>query len=104
MIEHLQGICVSNHTIDILDPQDKMQVMHTEHDYIFQYIWAIEEAQQQAARVGMSITYAKLFMISKKVMRATQRFPTTNDKWEELGISTQTWGKWKDMYKKSEKL
>ena len=36
MIDHLQGICVGNHEIDILDLQDKMQVMHTEHDLIAQ--------------------------------------------------------------------
>ena len=32
MLEHLQGICVGNHAIDILDHPKKMRVMHTEHD------------------------------------------------------------------------
>ena len=34
MLEHLQGICVGNYAIDILDLQDKIQVMHTDHDSI----------------------------------------------------------------------
>ena len=55
--------------------------MYTQHDTIDQYIQALEEAQQQAARVGMPITDATLVMIATKVMLATQRFPTTNDKW-----------------------
>ena len=42
MIEHLQGICVGNHSIDILELQDKVRVMHTEHDSITQYIQALE--------------------------------------------------------------
>ena len=85
MLEHLQGICVGNHAIEILDLQDKMRVMHTKHDSISQYIRELEEAQKQAARAGMPITDATLVMIATKAMLATQRFPTTNEKWEELG-------------------
>ena len=36
IMEHLQGICVDNHAIVILDLQDKMRVMHEEHDSIDQ--------------------------------------------------------------------
>ena len=82
MLEHLQGICVGNHAIDILDLQDKIRVMHTEHDSIAQYVRALEEAQQQAARAGMPITDATLVMIATKAMLATQLLPTTNNKWE----------------------
>ena len=81
MLDHLQGICVGNHAIDILDLQDKMWFMYTQHDTIDQYIQALEEAQQQAARVGMPITDATLFMIATKEILATQSFPTTNKKW-----------------------
>ena len=80
-----------------------MRVMHTEHDSIDQYIRALEEAQQQDARVGMPITDATLFMIKTKAMLANQRFTTTRNKWEELGRSAQKWGKWKEIYKKAEK-
>ena len=101
MIEHLQGICVGNHAIGILDLQDKMRVIHTEHDSISQYIRALEEAQQQVARAGMPITDETLVMIAKNMMLATQRLPTTNKKWEDIGIYAQMWGKWKELYKKS---
>ena len=90
MLEHLQGICVGNHAITILDLQDKMRVMHIEHGSIAQYIRAPEEVQQQATRAGMTITDETLFMITTKVMLATQQFPTTNKKLEELGRSAQT--------------
>ena len=70
---------------------------------IAQYIRALEEAQQQATRASMPITDATLAMISTKAMLASQRFPTTNDKWEELGKSSQTWGKCKELYKKAYK-
>ena len=46
---------------------------------------------------------ATLLMIATKVMLATNRLPKTNNKWEELGRSAQTWGKWKEQYKKAEK-
>ena len=103
MIEHLQGICVGNHAIDILDLQDKMRFMHIEHYSIAQYIWALKEAQQQSERAGMPIMDATLYMIATKLMLVTQQFPETNDKWEELGRSDQTWGKWKELYKKVDK-
>ena len=51
----------------------------------------------------MTITYATLVMIATMTMLATQRFPTTNEKWEELGRYAQTWGKLKELYKKAEK-
>ena len=75
--------------------------MHTEHELIAQYIRALEEAQQQSARAGITITDATLVMIFTKAILATQRFPTTNKIWEELRRSAQTWGKWKDLYKKA---
>ena len=103
MLEHLQGICVGNHAIGILDLQDKMWVMHTEHDLIDQYNRALEEAQKQAAGARMSITDATLVMISTKTMIATHQFPTTNEKWDDLGRSAQTWGKCKKLYKKLKK-
>ena len=77
--------------------------MHTEHDSIDQYIRALKEAHQQAAISGMSITDAKIVMIATKTMLVTHRSPTTNEKWKDIGRSTNKWGKWKDMYKKVEK-
>ena len=77
--------------------------MHTEHDSIAQYIRALEEAQQQAARAGMPITDTTLVTIAMKAILATRQLPTTNEKWEELGRSAQMWCKWKDLYKKADK-
>ena len=71
--------------------------MHTDHEYIAQYIRALEEVQYQSTRAGMPITDTTLVMIATKAMLATQRFSTTNDKWEELGRYVQTWGKWKEL-------
>ena len=42
-------------------------------------------------------------MIASKEMLATQRFPTTNNKWGELRRYVHTWGKWKELYKKADK-
>ena len=77
--------------------------MHTENDSIAQCIRAPKEAHKQAARVGMPIKYATLVTIAIKLMLATQRFPTTNKKWEDLGRSAHMWGKWKEMYKNQRK-
>ena len=77
--------------------------MHTEHDSIAQYIWALKEAQQQDSGAIMPITDTTLVMISTKSMLETQWFPTAENKWEELGRSAQTWGKWKELYRKSDK-
>ena len=103
MLEHLQVIWVINHAIYILDLQEKIRVMHTENESIAQYIWALEEAQQQAERASMLIMDSTLVMIATKAMLATQRFPTKDEKCEELGRYVQTWGKWKEMYTKGEK-
>ena len=97
ILENLQGICVGNHAINILDLQEKMRIMHTEHELIAQYVRVLDKAHQQAARSGMPITDATLVMISTKAMLATHKFPTTNDNREELGRSAQTWGKWKHL-------
>ena len=78
MLDHLQGICVGNHAIEILDLQEKMQVMHIEHDSIAQYIQALDEAQQQTSRAGMPIMDATIFMIATKAMLATHWFSTIN--------------------------
>ena len=75
--------------------------MHTEHESIYQYIRALKEAQQQSERASMPINDATLVMITTKAMLATQQFPTTNEKWEELGRYAQTRGKWKELYKKA---
>ena len=77
--------------------------MHTNHDSIAQYIRALKEEQQQAARDIMTTTNATLVIISTEAMLASQHLPTTNDKWEELRKSLQTWGKWKELYKKADK-
>ena len=77
--------------------------MHTEHESISQYIRAIEEAHQQSARAGMPITDTTLVKMATKARLATHQFTTTNWKWEDIGRSAQTWGKWKDLYKKLEK-
>ena len=45
-----------------------MRVMNIEHDSIYQYIQALEEAQQQDARVGIPIKDATLVMIAMKAM------------------------------------
>ena len=58
-----------------MDLQDKMRVMHTKHDSIAQYTQELEEAQQQAAGAGMSITDTTLVIIPTKAMLSTQRFP-----------------------------
>ena len=42
-------------------------------------------------------------MIAMKAILETYWLPTTNENWEELGISDQTWVKWKDLYNKEEK-
>ena len=78
MFEHLQGIFVGNHAINSLDLQDKMRVMHTEHDSISQYMQALKEMQHQAARADMPIKDATLVMIATKAMLATHWFSTIN--------------------------
>ena len=80
-----------------------MRVMQTEHESIAQYIWVLKEAHQKATRAGTTITYVTPAMIDTKAMLATHHLPRTNEKWEELGRSAQTWGKRKQLYKKSEK-
>ena len=89
---------MGNHDIYILE-----LLFHIEHDSISQYIRALEEAQQQAERSFVPITNATLVMISAKAVLESQHFPMTNKKWEELGKYSQTWGKWKEIYKKSDK-
>ena len=51
----------------------------------------------------MPITDTTLVIIATRTMLVTQRFPTKDEKWEELRRYVQTWGKWKKLYKKSEK-
>ena len=77
--------------------------MHTDHDSIVLNTRALKEAHQKPERSGIPITDATLVIIAMKSMLVTHKFPTTINKWVELGKSTQTWGKWKGLYKKADK-
>ena len=59
----------------------------------------LKDAQKQAGQAGQTIANKTLLLFAKTVMLTTERFPRTNDDWEDCAESEKTW--WKEAYKKA---
>ena len=57
----------------------------------------MEKLQEQSERADNKIPDAMMVNISTKAMLSTERFPKTNDDWEDLSKTERTWPKWKTM-------
>ena len=55
---------------------------------------ALEKAQLQAARAEMPITDNYLMMVATKAMLSSERFPRSNEDWEDLDKVSKSWMKW----------
>jgi len=102
MIDHLRKTCLGTHEIDILALQDQMREMHLKLDTVPEYIENMEKAQEQSDRAENKISNAMMVNIATKAMLSTERFPKTNDDWEDLPKAERTWARWKTMYRKAD--
>ena len=78
-----------------------MQRYHLEVEGIPQYINMLEDAQKQAGQASQTIVDKTLLQFASTVMLTTERFPRTNDDWEDRAEAEKTWAKWKAAYKKA---
>ena len=76
--------CTGLHVIDLLDLQYKMRDMHLTTDTIAEYIEALKDAQRKAKRANNPISDEYLVMVATKAMMGSQRFPRSDDNWEDL--------------------
>ena len=102
LLDQLQVVCTGNHAIDLLALQDKIRTMHVTTYTIPQYTVALEKAQLQAARAEMPITDNYLMMVATKAMLSSERFPRSNEDWEDLDKVSKSWMKWCEIYKISD--
>ena len=72
-----------------------MQFYHLEVDGIPKYINMLEDAQWQAGWAGQTIADETLLLFASTTMLTSERFPRTNNDWEERVERHKTWLKWK---------
>ena len=78
-----------------------MKRCHLEVKGIPEYINMLEEAQRQAGRAGRTISDKTLLLFASTAMLTSERFPQTNDYWEDRAELDKTWAVWKLAYKQS---
>ena len=78
-----------------------MQDYHTDSEGIYEYINALEAAQEKSkgGTVNNPITDATLLLIATDAMLKTGAHPHTTNKWENLNKSAQMWNTRKASYK-----
>ena len=71
-----------------------MQRYHLEVEGIPEYINMLEDAQRQAVREGRTIADETLLLFVSTAMLTSERFPRSNDDWEERAEIYKTWPQW----------
>ncbi len=101
LLAHLWATCSGLHALDLLALQNDMQQYHLKYEGVPEYINALEDAQDLWSRADKTnpITDGTLVLYASTAFLANQRFPRTNERWEELPKSCKTWAKWKEIYK-----
>ena len=75
-----------------------MQRYHLEVEGIPEYINMLKDAQRQAGRAGRAISDNTLLLFASTAMLTSERFPRTNDAWEDRAEPEKTWAAWKLAY------
>ena len=78
-----------------------MQRYHLEVEGIPEYINMLEDAKKQTGRAFRTIADKMILLFSTTAMITTERYPRTNDDWEDQYESNKTWADWKTAYKRS---
>ena len=61
----------------------------------------LEDTQKQAGRAGRTIADETLLIFASTVILTTERFPRTNNDWEDCAEAEKTWAEWKAAYKRA---
>ena len=101
IFSHLQEECTGRHALDLLALHNEMQRYHLEVEGIPEYINMLEDAQREAGRAGRIISDETLLLFSSTAMLKSERFPRTNDDWEDRVERYKTWEQWKTAYKRA---
>ena len=80
-----------------------MQLYHLDSEGIPEYINEIEDDQARSERSKNLIIDATLIIIATNAMLSTDKFPQSNEDWEELDVSQRKWERWKTTYRTAEK-
>ena len=100
LLADLQAGCTGRHALDLLDLYNEMQRYHLEIEGILDYINMLEDAQKQAGRAGRTIANKTLLFFATTAMLTTERYPRTNNNWEDWAEANKTWADWKTAYKR----
>ena len=84
LIDHLQTLCGGLHALDVLALQNEMQHYHLDMEDILEYVNALEDVHKQSNRAVNPITADTILLVATNDMLSTERFPQSDEKWEEL--------------------
>ena len=87
----MQAGCTGRHALDLLTLHNEMQRYHLEVEGIPEYINILEDAKRQAGRAGRTITDETLLLFASTAMLTSERFPRSNDDWEDRAERDKTW-------------
>ena len=98
IMEHLRKISGGRYIIDAVDIMSDMKHYFDEASSIPVYINMMDTAQKNYDRAKLPIYDNMLVAIATKAILAYDRFPHTNDAWEEKNDVYKTWSEWKETY------
>ena len=91
ILEAARKACTGLHVINLLDLQDNMRDMHLTTDTIVEYVEALKDAQRKAKRANNPVSDEYLVMVATKAMMRSQRFPCSDNDWEDLDPLDRDW-------------
>ena len=83
LFAHLQVGCTGRHALNVLALHNEIQRDHLKVEVIPEYINMLVDAQWQAGWEGRTIANETLLLFESTVMLTSDRFPRSNDDWEE---------------------
>ena len=76
--------------------------MHLTTDTIAEYAESLKDAQRKAKRANNPVSDKYLVMVPTKAMMGSQRFPRSDDDWEDLDPLDRDWKRWQKIYLKAD--
>ena len=101
LLAHLQVGFTGCRALDLMVLNTEIQRYHLEVEGISKYINMLEEAQKQAGRAGLTIADKTLLLFASTTMLMMERYPRTNNYWEDRSKEGKTWADWKTAYNRA---
>ena len=90
LLAHLHAVCTGRHSLELLALHIEMQQCQLEVKGIPKYINMLKDAQKQVGRSGRTISNITLLLFASTEMLTTEKYPRTNNIWEDRDKDQKT--------------